>query len=116
MGIVIWPDWPWPSLPLDPLIFPTMTREQLLGLLKQGEDNFVERKPAAQRDEVAKALVAFSNSVPLDREAVLFIGVQDDGEVTGVPNPEKAQKHIQNWAADWCYPPIGVRCELLDGV
>ena len=93
-----------------------MTREQLLGLLKQGEDNFVERKPTDHKEEVTKTLVAFANSVPLDREAVLFIGVQDDGKVTGVPNPEKAQKHIQNLAATLCYPPISVRCELLDGV
>ncbi len=93
-----------------------MTREQLLALLKQDEDNFVERKTTHQRDEVTKALVAFANSVPLDREAVLFIGVKDDGTVTGVANAENALKDIQNWATDLCYPPISVRCELLDGL
>lgn len=116
MCTVIWPDWDWPSPPLDPLIFLSMTREHLLALLKQSEDNFVERKLTQHRGDVVKTLVAFANSVPLDREAVLFIGVQNDGAVTGVLNPENAQKDIQTWATDVCYPPISVRCELLDGL
>ena len=64
---------------------------------------------------MTKTLVAFANSVPLDREPVLFIGVKDDGALTGVLNPENAQKDIQTWATELCYPPISVRCELLDG-
>ncbi len=90
-----------------------MTREQLLKLLKQGEDNFVERKTTHSRDVVVKALVAFANSLPLDREAVLFIGVRDDGQVAGVANPANVQKDVQTWARDVCFPPIGVRCEIL---
>ena len=93
-----------------------MTTERLLALLKQGEDTFVERKATHHRDDVVKTLVAFANSVPLDREAVLFIGVTDDGTVTGVSNPQNAQKDIQTWATDFCYPPISVRCELLHGL
>jgi len=93
-----------------------MTPERLLTLLKRGEDNFVERKLTHHRNEVVKTLVAFANSVPLDREAVLFIGVKDDGDVTGVANAENVQKDVQTWAIDLCYPPISVRCELLDGL
>ena len=50
--------------------------------LSDGESNFVERKQsAASTDEIRRTIVAFANSVPVGDEAVLFIGVKDDGTI-----------------------------------
>ena len=52
-----------------------MTREELLKRLKDHEDNFTERKlEGAKSAELRKTLVAFANSVPEGRLAILFIG------------------------------------------
>ncbi len=65
---------------------------ELLARLRQPEDNFTERKSegAASRAELRKTLVAFANSVPEGRTAVLYIGVDDDGTPMGVSNPDGA--------------------------
>ena len=84
-----------------------MTRDELLQRLGDREDNYTERKleGAAHQGEIRKAMVAFSNSVPLDREAVLFVGVADDGKVIGVKDTDAMQKTVRQ-AAENCYPPI----------
>jgi Schlafen, AlbA_2 len=83
-----------------------MTDEEIQRRLLDVEDGWTERKPPnVDRDLVRKALVAFANSVPDGEEAILFIGVADDGTPIGVDNPEKTQKTVRQWA-DWCYPPI----------
>jgi alpha-galactosidase/6-phospho-beta-glucosidase family protein len=49
------------------------------------EDSRTERKQGVQsHDEIRKAVVSFANSVPEGHTAVLFIGVANDGTVTGV--------------------------------
>jgi predicted HTH transcriptional regulator len=90
-----------------------MTPEELRALMLADEDNFVERKTTGQRDEVIKTLVAFANSVPEGREAVLFVGVSPDLRVSGVENPDSLQPSIRQWARDICYPPIDFRSEVL---
>lgn len=76
-----------------------MTRDELLRLLQTREDNYTERKleGAAHQGEIRKAMVAFANSVPIDREAVLFIGVADDGTVSASGNP-MLRKDRKRWA------------------
>ena len=71
------------------------------------EDNFVERKASAPNDHALRqTLVAFANSVPETRTAVLFIGVDDKtGDPVGVSDPDKLQRRVGS-AADDCYPPI----------
>lgn len=83
-----------------------MTEEEVKRRLSDLEDGWTERKPQnVDRDDVRKTLVAFANSVPEGEEAILFIGVADDGRVVGVDNPDKTQKAIRQYA-DKCYPAI----------
>jgi predicted HTH transcriptional regulator len=96
-----------------------MTREQLLERIavKQSEDGFTERKRGVAEDDVVPTLVAFANSVPLDREAVLFVGVDRTGKPHGVQNADESQRKIGRWIGQ-CYPPIKVETTVLsiDGV
>ncbi len=64
-----------------------LTDEELLIRLKDAEHDFVERKPKSQRGDWLQTAVAFANSAPIGRPAVLFVGVSD----AGVPQ-EKAEK------------------------
>jgi len=83
-----------------------MTDEEINRRLLDLEDGWTERKPpTVGGDDVRKALVAFANSVPDGEEAILFIGVADNGTPIGVDNPDNTQKNVRRWA-DWCYPPI----------
>jgi Putative DNA-binding domain len=91
------------------------TRQELLKILDRSEDNFVERKPArANAKEIRQTLVAFANSVPEGREAVLFIGVHDNGSIEGCPSPDSTQKLIADICSQQCYPPIAFKCEVLE--
>jgi schlafen family protein len=57
--------------------------------------------------------VAFANSVPEGRTAVLFIGVGDKGEILGVDDTDSMQKTV-SLVREQCYPPIeGVQMEVL---
>jgi len=83
-----------------------MTDEELKRRLSDTEDGWTERKPPnVDSDLVRKTLVAVANSVPEGEEAILFIGVADDGTPIGVDDPDHMQKKVKRWA-DWCYPPI----------
>jgi hypothetical protein len=55
--------------------------------------------------------VAFANSVPEGGKAILFIGVANDGRLTGLDNPDKVQKMIRQVAEKDCYPPV--RCQTM---
>ena len=88
-----------------------LTRKELIDRLSLHEDSFVERK--LEGGDYKPTLVAFANSVPEGREAVLYLGVRDDGEVAGVSNPDTLQKKIQRFCAESCYPPLSYTAELL---
>ena len=90
-----------------------MTNAELLERLANPEDNFVERKESAQRQEIKRAAVAFSNSLQVGRKAVLFIGVRDNGQVVGVQNPDNAQQTIRQ-ALDECYPEINFESQVVE--
>jgi predicted HTH transcriptional regulator len=83
-----------------------MTDGEIKRRLLDLEDGWTERKlQNVARNDVRKALVAFANSVPEGEEAILFIGVADNGTAIGVDNPDSMQKDVRQWA-EWCYPPI----------
>jgi hypothetical protein len=83
-----------------------MERE-LLSRLPNSEDAFTERKSeGANSREFRKTIVAFANSVPEGKTAVLYIGVSDNGNIQGVANPDSIQKTIRNICQQDCYPPI----------
>ncbi len=89
--------------------------DELLKRLRDTEDQFTERKlEGAGSAAFKKALVAFANSLPPNRTAVLFVGVEDDGTVKGVSAPDKQQHTIRELAEKECYPPIYVDLEALN--
>src|SRR5687768_10287308 len=78
------------------------------------EDNLTERKlEGAKSSELRRTLVAFANSAADDRPAVLFIGVQNNGTIVGVSNPDAIQKSLRKLAEHDCYPPISIRSEVI---
>ncbi|MEE9252774.1 MAG: ATP-binding protein [Thermodesulfobacteriota bacterium] len=91
-----------------------MTKEELLKRLEDPEDSFIERKTqnVAKGKELRKTLVAFANSVPEGREAIIFIGIADDGEVLGVKGSDALQKTIRE-EAKRCYPEVNCIPEIV---
>ena len=92
-----------------------MTRAELVARIRQSEDPFVERKSNPDHDDVLAAVVAFANSVPPGREAVLYLGVRPDGTPVGIDNPDALQRKLNDWL-DATYPRVAARYELLDGL
>jgi hypothetical protein len=91
------------------------SKHELLQRILNFEDNYVERKLRGNSAEFRKTLVAFANSLPDDREAVLFIGIDDAGSIVGLEqnNSDSLQKTIFNIAQKECYPPIKIYSECL---
>jgi hypothetical protein len=84
--------------------------------LRNREDGFTERKPeGVSTEDIRKALVAFANSIPEGEQAILFIGVSDDGTPLGVNNTDKLQKEVRRIAEGKCYPPIKAHtCKVFE--
>ena len=92
-----------------------LSEEKLRERLMNSEDRFTERKSqGVSTEDICKTLVAFANSLPDGQEGVLFIGISDKGDLTGVGNPDKMQKGIRKLAEGRCYPPISVQCQVLN--
>jgi len=85
------------------------------------EDGLTERKQGLHsNDEIRKAVVSFANSVPQGSTAVLFIGVANDGTVTGIAadQVEKIQQRVRRICEEDCFPAIAIHlaCVLnIDG-
>lgn len=92
-----------------------MTRDELLNLIGNHEDNFIERKTeSVATSELRQTVGAFANSVPEGRVAVLFVGIHDKtGEILGVANTDQLQKRIHEVCQGDCYPPIEYTSEVL---
>ena len=79
------------------------------------EDNFTERKlEGAKPEELRRTIVAFANSLPEGRTAVLFVGVTETVDIKGVSNPDAMQKKMRSVCERDCFPPIKYRCEVLN--
>lgn len=91
-----------------------MDQSELLTRLDDLEDRLTERKlGGASSGAIKRSIVAFVNSIPPKRSAVLFIGVSDDGEILGVGNADSRQKKVRRLAENECYPAIWVETEVL---
>lgn len=78
------------------------------------EDNFTERKSGGVgSSELKKVAVAFANSVPSGRTAILYLGITDGGEVTGISNPDSLQKTVRKLLEQECYPSIEYQAQVL---
>lgn len=68
-----------------------MTIEQIRKLVKQGEGERLEfKKKANHPDRIINELVAFANT----SGGLLFIGVDDDGTISGLKFPEEDRLHV----------------------
>lgn len=68
-----------------------MKLEQIRKLVKQGEGERLEfKKKANHPDRIINELVAFANTVG----GFLFIGVDDDGTISGLKFPEEDRVHV----------------------
>jgi len=91
-----------------------LTDAELHALLTAPEDTFLERKPGTvNTQDVRRTLVAFANSVPDGRQAVLFVGIGDKGQILGVENAEKRQREIRRISQEECYPSINIEMRAL---
>jgi hypothetical protein len=75
------------------------------------EDGLIERKQGFQsKDEIRKAVVSFANSVPEGHTAVLFIGVANNGTVTGIApdQTDKIQQQVRRVCEEDCFPAIAI--------
>jgi len=63
-----------------------------------------------QPERLPRALVSFANT----DGGQLIIGVADDRAITGVADPDRVARDIDNVAANNCEPPITVIQEVLD--
>jgi schlafen family protein len=88
----------WGSLPKGVRREPSS--EDILETIHQGEREDVEFKETiTNSDDIVKTIAAMANT----RGGVLFIGVNDDGQV--VPLKEDLaviEDRIRNWVRDWC--------------
>lgn len=88
--------------------------EELRARLKNKEDNLIERKPlGAVGNEAPRQITAFSNSIPQNSTAVLFIGVNDDGSIGGVTNVESIQNTIRYICKYKIFPPVDPQIFVL---
>ena len=92
-----------------------LTEAQLRALITAPEDAYLERKPEnVNREELRRTVVAFANSVTEGRDAVLFIGISDQGQVLGVQNTDRKQIEIRKICTEDCYPPITYQTQVLN--
>jgi predicted HTH transcriptional regulator len=83
----------------------SLTDEDLLRLLTNFEDNFVERKTNKDTDGWLRTAVAFANTLQVGYPGVLFVGVDNAGNPQSNGDVEKLQKDISNQISR-AFPPI----------
>jgi len=87
-----------------------MTRKELDGLVTQGENAHVEFKTkAAHPDKILKEFVAFANT----RGGHLLIGVDDDGRISGLNNPEEEAEVMEQALGSKCRPKLTYRYQFI---
>jgi len=83
-----------------------LTEESLILRLRSTEHDFVERKPRGDKSGWLQTAVAFANSAPIGWPAILFVGVDDDGNPQqGTDKLEDLMKSVSD-TLDRAYPAI----------
>ncbi len=87
-----------------------MNELELLERIQRGENLHTEfKREDAQSDDIAASLVAFANT---DGGQLIF-GVTDDGQIVGVPDPDRLMQRVDQIAYQNCEPPITVLQETV---
>jgi|ERR1051326_487231 predicted HTH transcriptional regulator len=84
----------------------TLTDADLITRLRNIEDQFVERKSKSDKGGWLRTVVAFANSLPVGYPGILFVGVDDDGNVTENGNVEDLLKAFSGFIKDHTWPPV----------
>jgi ATP-dependent DNA helicase RecG len=87
-----------------------MTREELNRLISLGEGQTLEFKRSASED-FGREMVAFANSIG----GMILIGIDDNGTVVGVDQPNRIKGQIQSTARN-LEPPLRVQVETVDSI
>ena len=84
-----------------------MTEKELHTIVKQGEGYFTEFKRNVNAD-IKKEMVSFANS----SGGKIFIGVEDDGTISGIKITNELLSKVQTAAND-CDPPISITTQKI---
>ena len=85
------------------------TEEELKSLFKKEEGNFIERcESPIVVDKISKAVCAFSNDLSNKGKSVIFIGVKDNGECTGLSVTDEVLRNIASIRSDGNILPLPV--------
>lgn len=89
---------------------PILNDTSLSTLISQGENNAVEYKSAqVNPDSLARELVAFANT----QGGVVLLGVEDSGEITGLPSGRNHEEWVMNIARENVIPALDVSVTRL---
>jgi len=87
-----------------------MDLRELRERIARGENHHTEFKQwPIHSDDLAASLVAFTNT----DGGELFLGVSDEGQILGVPDPDQVMRQVDNVAYQNCEPPLTVFQETV---
>ena len=73
--------------------------QELIALLKAGENEHVEWTESLDKDKIAKNISAFSNDLAhTGKTGVIFIGVKDNGKIAGLSVTDKMLVNISDFS------------------
>ncbi len=82
----------------------------LLRLIATGENDRLDfKKTITHPDKIARTLVSFANT----RGGIILVGVQDNGQISGI-DPEEEKHTLQLAAAQYCDPPLKIAFEEIE--
>jgi len=90
-----------------------ITETRLLERLRNGEDNFVERKVIGQQKKVLRVAVSFANSAPVGIPCVISFGVNNDGTLEGKDFDTDAFQMNINSILENTYPRVPYQQKTL---
>lgn len=82
----------------------------LIGFKENLTIEFKSDKNCLSDNDIIDAVVAFANTDGGD----LYLGVEDDGEITGLHEKHRDITQLSAFIANKTVPPISVRCEILE--
>lgn len=84
---------------------------EAIQLIKRGEGQFVEfKKKANHPEKIVKEVVAFANS----GGGNLFVGVDDDGHISGLKFPEDEEFVLSKAIQELCRPAVSFQVNQLE--
>lgn len=79
------------------------TKKQLRQLVRQGEGSHLEfKRRASSPDQIVREMIAFANT----SGGILLVGVNDDGELSGVKYPEEESLVIKKAIVKYSRPHV----------